>query len=1118
MTSILDRLQLTEAQAEAATTAEPAVVVTAGAGSGKTRTLAARYVGLLEAGCSPQRLVAITFTDKAAREMRGRIRRLVADWLLHCPAADRPRWQELLAGLEGARIGTIHSFCAALLRTHPAEAGVDPAFTVLDENEAALLKARVLETAMAWAANDAEASALFGSWKESRLREMLRILLDQRLEAAAAFDTLGSEPLVVWRAILGHHLDTLLSAPAWQAPLADLAGLQARRDSDRLEQARREVLALWRQFQAARQAGRWDAALNSMAALRGAIISGGAKTHWDPQALAEARRAMADLRAYFDDFLAPLADSKKPIRWDLDQQVAERLPLLRALFDLALAEYHRAKEERYALDFDDLEAMATHLLTENAPVRARWQAEVDAVLVDEFQDTNHRQRQIVYALSAFGPRPGEGEAASLFVVGDAKQSIYRFRGADVTVFRDVQADIAAAGGQCIDLDLTFRAHQPLVQVLNDLLAPILGHESDPQRPYQVPFAPLKAYRDSPRPGIRPPFIEFCLGLGANAEEGRQAAGGALANRLRKLHDLEEVDWGDVALLFRASTGFPPYEDALEAAGIPFVTVAGRGFYERPEVRDLLNALAALADPTDDVALAGLLRSPAVGLPDAALYRLRFGADGRRRNLWVALQEAPAHWAAPDAGRAAFACNLIEDLTGLAGRAPVAELLKQFMDATHYRPALALAGGERLLRNVDKLLDDAHHSGLVSVAEFLDYIRTLRDVGAREGEAAAEAGGAVQLMTVHKAKGLEFPVVVIADAARGTPSFVPPLVVESDWGVLPDLRDDEASPALYRLAIWRQAEMEEAESRRLLYVAATRAREKLLVSGYTKLSTAKRDPGRLQLRGWLAWLGEVVGLDEVRLEAMPAAPQHLDLAWGGASLACTCHPLGALAPLPEPEPQPRAEPPDPARPLELLPGLAPAPLEGGIDDKARDRESDPPPRVWRVVPRARRPISPAWVVGSLVHAALRRWIFPDQPGFVRFLQPHALDAGLTDPVEINSALQTTRRLLARFCDHPLWAEIDAAERYHELPYVLEGERGILDLLYRRDDRWTVAEFKTDRLPDLAAVQRQIEAEEYDRQVRRYARAVERLLGARPRALFIFMNVAGEIQVIEQPVPE
>ena len=603
MASILSQLQLIPAQADAATGTDPALVVTAGAGSGKTRTLAARFVHLLETGHPLRSLVAITFTDKAAREMRNRIRSLVAKWLLVCPPADRGWWQEILIGLDAARIGTIHSFCAGLLRAHPGEAGVDPTFAVLEENTAAVLKARALESALAWVANERQVSALFGPLTEFRLRETVQALLDRRLEAQTAFEALDNDALAVWQEALRAWFDPVLAASPWHGSLATLAELQARRESDRLEQARRQVLDAWDEVQAARQAGEWEAVLTKLELLRREIVTGGAKTHWDPDALAEAREAMATLRTYFDQRLAPLADRKKPLRWALDRQSAALMPLLQATFARALAEYAQAKEERNALDFDDLEALAADLLAGNIAVRTRWQQEIDAVLVDEFQDTNTRQRQIVYALSGF---QGRGEASPetavlnseappgmprpyLFVVGDGKQSIYRFRGADVTVFREVQADVTAGGGRQVDLDLTFRAHAPLVEALNALLAPILGEADDPARPFQVPFAPLHAFRQTPHSDIRPPYVEFHLGLSENTEEGRQAAAGALARRLHELHGQEGVSWGEVALLFRASTGFPPYEEALEQSGIPFVTIAGRGFYERPEVRDLFNA-------------------------------------------------------------------------------------------------------------------------------------------------------------------------------------------------------------------------------------------------------------------------------------------------------------------------------------------------------------------------------------------------------------------------------------------------------------------------------------------------------------------------------------------------
>ncbi|HID62056.1 MAG TPA: hypothetical protein EYP49_04865, partial [Anaerolineae bacterium] len=381
------------------------------------------------------------------------------------------------------------------------------------------------------------------------------------------------------------------------------------------------------------------------------------------------------------------------------------------------------------------------------------------------------------------------------------------------------------------------------------------------------------------------------------------------------------------------------------------------------------------------------------------------------------------------------------------------------------------------------------------------------------------------MTVHKAKGLEFPLVVIADAAHGGGGAGPATLVEAELGVLLDVRQDEARPAMYQLAALRHLAMEEAEDKRLLYVAATRAREKLLVSGHVKLSTARADPGRLLLKGWLARLGEVVGLGEVRLPETPAAPQPLDLNWDGGPLACTLYPppeeLAADFESVASEVQaamggpPAAVPADVSLPPDLVASLAFA-THDEADDKTRDRESDPPPRVWRVVPQAVRPTGPAWVVGTLVHAALRRWRFPDGEGFEAFLRPYALEAGLTDAAEIAGAIAEARRLLARFQAHPLYTEMATAERYHEVPYSVtldDGPRsGIVDLLYRTDGRWTIAEFKTDHLKDEAEMRARIREEKYDEQVRGYVEAVTQQLGEQPRALLVFLNVGRQVHIV------
>ena len=1098
MSSILSLHQFTDQQTDAVQSQDNALVVTAGAGSGKTRTLVGRYLALMESGLTLRSIVAITFTEKAAREMRARIRSSIEDWLNHCDKDERPLWEQAFAGLDAARVGTIHALCAEILRAHPAEAEVDPDFDVLEEARAALLKARAIEAALAWAATTPDIVPLFQRMTEHQLRQTLASLVEQRLDAIAAFEASASDPLARWADALAAWLNKRLENPAWAGPLDSLAYLQARQPDDKLELARREVLARWDEARAALETREWDDLFAALLALRKAISTGGRKDNWAADDLASAREGMKTLRAHFDDALAPLL-KKKPVSWALDERCTGDLPRLRRLFEHALAEYNRLKEERRALDFDDLEAGALALLERNDEVRARWQSQVKAVLVDEFQDTNSRQQQIVYALSGFG----ESQTGALFVVGDSKQSIYRFRGADVTVFRQVQTDVAAIGGRHIALDRTFRAHAPLVSLTNDLLAPILGERDDPERPYAVPFAPLVAHRAEPRPGIRAPHVELHLGLGENADDGRAAAAAGLARRLKRLQREESVEWGKMALLFRASTGFPPYEDALERASIPFVTVAGRGFYDRPEVRDLLNALAALADPSDDLSLAGLLRSPAFALTDAALYLLRRGPDGdERRPVWEALHGSLDHLSPTDIARAHRAQEIIATLHDLTWRTTVGDLLARFLNTTHYRTALYLADGHRLVRNVDKLLTDAHRSGMVSVGEFLEYVQSLRDVAAREGEAPVEAEGAVQLMTVHKAKGLEFQIVVIADAARVGGGRAQPVLLSPTVGVLPGLRDENSMPITYRLTSLREADREEAESRRLLYVAATRAQEKLVVSAHVR----RKKDGTPQLQGWLAWLGQVIGLDQAQLPNALAAPQPLDLDWEGT---CTLYPR-------QDDKETKRQGDKATTLSNLIAPLVSTPLTHA-DPKLKERESEPPPRVWRVVPTTQRPEGPAWVVGSLVHAALRHWRFPDWSGLEDFLRPLALEAGLTDPQEIQRAIAEARRLLARFQAHPLHAKLSQAERHHELPYAVEVEgvpkNGIMDLLYRTNGEWTVVEFKTDELRARTDLETHCHKKGYYRQVEEYVSAVTTLLGQRPRAVLVFLNAGGQIREIK-----
>lgn len=1118
--TILDLLQLNDLQMQAAT-ATGNLVVTAGAGSGKTRTLVGRYLALLEAGVPLRGIIAITFTEKAAREMRTRIRKAITSWLAQNPPR-RGFWEEAFADLDAARIGTIHSLCAQILREHPVEAAqldVMPGFGILEEGRAAVLRARSVEEALAWAANDDAASHLFGALGEYGLRTAVSALLARRLDADAAFEWPTDDPLQGWSSVLKSWLSENLDTPRWRESLDTLSGLCADDPTDKMETARRAVLAHAEAADNAHQRGDWDATLAELAALRTATALTGRKGNWPGDTLVVAKESMRALRACFDERLKPLADPRKPASWILDERVAGMIWSLHATYRHTLEVYAQARRMENAFDFDDLEAGALALLGDPG-VRAVWQTNVRAVLVDEFQDTNERQRQIVYTLTGFDPPPAsnpQSQTGALFIVGDEKQSIYRFRGADVTVFCRVQDDVACADGRTIALDLTFRAHRDLVEITNRLLAPALDEIAQPGRPYAVPFAPLMAYRSDPRPGIAPPLVELLLGLGESAGAGRQAAADGLAARLLELRARESVEWQDVALLFRASTAFSAYEDALERAGIPFVTVAGRGFYDRYEVRNLLNALVAVADPTDDLALVGFLRSPAIGLTDAALYLLRFpptsivrGENVKPCAVWSILNHPalPEILPVDDLPRAVRGRDLVAELHDLADRVPVAMLLKCLLDQTHYRAALqAIEGGTRAQRNVDKLLMDAHTSGLVSVREFVEYVRTLRDVGAREGEAPTEAGSAVQLMTVHKAKGLEFPVVVIADAAHAGHRGTSHVRLDDQLGVTVNLRDEEnRCPAAFRLATLRDAERDEAEDRRLLYVAATRAQEKLLVSAHTKILRG----GALSMSGWLKLLGRVAGLDQVTVAATPVEAQSLPLT---EDVGCVLYPWREERPV---------TPHDAQRAIrstlhvseDLVAPVAVSP-PAGIDAKLGAREAQPPRRVWRVVPRTKHPRAPAWVVGTLTHTALRHWQFVDDR-LETFLRPFALEMGVVDEKQIHAAVQETARMLRRFRVHPLWTELDAAQRWHEVPFsIRENDQlvdGIIDLLYRLNEDWKIAEFKTDRLPPDADLLAHIQQQAYDDQMQRYVRAVRLQLGVEVNAAFVFLNVGNKVSVV------
>ena len=1086
---VLSKFRLTDKQRAAAIERQRDVVVTAGAGSGKTSTLVARFVSLLADGYPLRSIVAITFTEKAAREMRSRIRKTLIELADQATSVEeRQLWGELTTKMDAARIGTIHSLCAEILRAHPAEAAVDPKFDVLDEGLAAALQMQVVEESMATLVGMQEFVPLLRQLQTRDLRNLLTYLLEKRLEAQ---EILQRE--IDIRQVVRDKMAETLHHPTIQSCIQELQRMDSSEllndAGDKLADQIVLLLSIWQMAEDALRNGDVIACAGFLfQARREAMkLNIGKRT-------STAKESLRCLQQMYDKLLDPICGGKNNESDPPTQQAEDNfllfMQLIKPAAELVFSAYQEAKCINGTLDFDDLELGASTLLKIPA-IQQHWQQEVAAIMVDEFQDTNQRQREMVEALA--------GQPGKLFVVGDLKQSIYRFRRADVTVFRFIRERVRKEGGLIIDLDENFRTHEPLMDAMGELLQRVMVSEDDPEPVYFVGFEPMVANRKTPVETVQSPYLEFVLGSGESTSDARPNAAKALAQRLIELKQSGELQsWDQVTLLFRASTGFPEYENAFEEANTPFVTVAGRGFYDRPEIRDLLNILYALADPSDDLAMAGLLRSPAFGLSDAALFQLRWPTESVTHFI-DALQAENTHLTPTDQQRVTRAARIINNLIPLVDRVPVAELLKRLVDATDYRTILSIGdSGGRLWRNLDKLILDAQASGKVNVRDFLDYLTTLNDAGAREGEASAEAQGSVRLMTIHRAKGLQFPYVVLADTNREPRGGSGLAFLLPEFGLTCKL---DPEPLIHRMAKLQDKSEKEAENLRVLYVALTRTEEKLLVNGF--LTQTKK--GEWKSDAWLEKLLTAADIDLARLVQEAGTAQSGNLMNGHPYRAWMIAPDGDLSTL------------DAATEITTQPEPDLLPIYPPIENQELtiSSEDEPEqPRNWRATGSVQE--VPAMVIGKMVHYALQHWSLPGDSRLLSLLESATRNEGIAQADQIKTAITQSMQLLTRFQQHPIREEIENAfERYHEVPYtVMAGKRaesGYIDLLYRTPSGWHIIDFKSDNIYN--TTQRAQLVIEYSQQLRRYSNAINNLLKTSARVRICFLDDQGQLEVVE-----
>jgi ATP-dependent helicase/nuclease subunit A len=1043
---------LTAGQSRAVSARDRNVFCEAGAGSGKTRVLVERYcAAVAEDGVQIDRILAFTFTERAASELRARIRSaLIARGRAAAEAGERDRGHELIAlarATERGWVTTIHGFCWRLLATRPAAAGLDPRFRVLDEAESGRLRERAITDALGEVTAEVPGAA--------------RALAAYRPYRFAAMVT------------------------------------------DAYARLRSQGMA--------------DPRLPEVGEPRPSAVEGAdVPADLDPAELAAARDAVAALEAALERF-------------------GRR--------------YDELKAARGGLDFADLELRALAVL-EGEAAGAGWRGRFDHILVDEFQDTNAVQVGLVDAL--------RGPATRVFAVGDENQSIYRFRNAELEVFRAERARAEADPGTEVQaLRGNFRSVPSVLGAVNALGDALLDRfmplESGRAPARAAPAAELLLTLEDAKESwadladaLEPPSSERGMATVAEAR--------ALAARMRELVSSGEADRGDIVVLLRAFTHIDAFEEALERAGLRPYVVGGRGYWSQQQVEDIVRLLAVIANPLDDELLLGALASPAGGVSPDALWLLRRAA-GEGRHLWPAVDAAfgaggsdevadlePAALAAipdADAERLRRFCALLVPLRAAAPVLPLEELVERAIVAFDYDLAfLARPGGAGRMANVLKLRRLARefeqHEGR-DLTGFLAVATESARRDEREGLAAlaAEEHDGIRVMTVHAAKGLEFPVVAVPDLGRALDAghrwndvVIAPSGGERRFGMrlaFPAAR----SRALWELDVLGRAERdaEVAESCRLVHVAATRATERLILSGCftpSMLEPAEPRPSDSAIRRLLPTL-RARGWEGGDAELALPAPAPVAGADDGVGTTVT---LSVRLNRPSPEraallavrargdaatqPEPTTAPPlieERPRPVpvghlsysalstydscayrfyaERVLGLGSRtgdPGAGTSDDPGREDQRDPLVRETDelVEPDADGQVGDreqARAFGAAVHAGLewsaRRAWRPPPRELLR-----ALLAGRSDA-------EHAEALIAGWLESPLAAEVRLTWARPEVPFVLPLAgtilRGKIDLLIP-GARPTVIDFKTDRvagrpvaaLGDRYAVQRLVYA--------------------------------------------
>jgi ATP-dependent helicase/nuclease subunit A len=1000
--STTDRPPPTLEQVEALAVSGSSVALSAGAGCGKTFVLAERFVRALDGpdALPLGRLVALTFTNKAARELRERIRK---ECRARLEAGHDPlRWRAVLRGLTAARIGTFHAFCGEVLRRHSIEAGVDPGFAVLDEPIASAIREEALDFTLRerLSARDPDLMDLAVEYGLGMVRQSLDDLLGNR-SAGDIRDWAGRAPrdlVDAWVKLWTGEVQPALLA-GFLEKARDCSGLIDSTDCEN-EKVRARIAEFWEAL--ARLEGQADPIATLSSIEEQARVQGLPAKLWPSPEVYQA------VKSHFEAIRKETKRLKEILPFDEPASMkaaAQGLKFAR-LAVRARESYDRAKRSKGGIDNDDLLLLTRDLLVDrSSAVREALAASADLVLVDEFQDTDPVQAQILDRLAGPGLLDGK-----LFLVGDFKQSIYRFRGAQPELFRDYRGRFPADGR--LALSENFRSVPAILDFVNALFADTFtekdsalragGKPVDPEGPPAVEFLWGSPEADPPpgRPDVNARRKEEARRLARHLKT-RLDEGWMVRDPASK--ELRRANQGDIAFLFRSLSDASDYEQALVAEGLDYHVVGGSGFYAQQEVLDLINVLTAVEDPLDAVSLVGALRSPFFSISDDALYwlstvRIGMPHDGLDRCDGPMLGRLPE----ADRPRVERARRLLDGWRALKDRRSIAWLVDRILAESGYEAALIGEFlGDRKRANARKLVDMARRfdeQGGFTLADFVARLRADLRSATKETQASTtdEQGEVIRLMSIHQAKGLEFPIVVLPDLDRKRPGELKRVAFDRDLGPLvnpvvePGDSDEEVEPESGRSLGWtihrhRERQADDAEALRLFYVATTRARDALVLSSATDPDRPPTSPAlslldrRFDRRSGLLKAELPDGLPAPRVRVVdgtgPSSPSRTFPGRYRPRLLDIARVIHESSGRPEPSsPRPVHRP----RSVVLEPSFGLSSTSARLDRLIRTILLDPrslePARIGSIAARAARlqdPVSPSGLVAEAVDR-LTRW--------------------------------------------------------------------------------------------------------------------------------------------------